>query len=288
MSDNSLAPSEDPGAALPEVSVATATAVERARVEIESQYTVAKRFPRDEYAAAARINQSMSRPGMAEKANFFYKRSGNPIEGPTIYLAREAKRCWGNIVSRNYVVERTDQETLIEAYALDMETNVVACLQTRMRNLVQRQVGKGDNKVTEWVAPDERDYLERVLSIGSRLERNCILSLLPPDVIDDARETAKKTVVAVARGEMTENRDATFRALLTAFTGYGIHRVDLENRLGHSLESSTDEEIAHLRQVFFSIDSEKVAATEFFPPAQTANQAAAASVKDRLEGAKKG
>jgi hypothetical protein len=70
---------------------------ERAVAEAQGKLIVAQRFPRDAYKAFEAMLQSCRRPGLARTAFYNYSRGGSAVSGPTIRLAEELARCWGNI-----------------------------------------------------------------------------------------------------------------------------------------------------------------------------------------------
>src|SRR5690606_32675204 len=74
-----------------------ASAVAREEAEMKSAIFLARQFPRDEAAAYTKIIKSCRRPTFAEGAMYRFPRGGQQVEGPSVQLAREIARCWGNI-----------------------------------------------------------------------------------------------------------------------------------------------------------------------------------------------
>lgn len=223
--------------------------IQREKTEIESAIIVAKRFPRDEAGAYTRIMRSCDRASFAEGARYAFPRGGATVTGPSVQLARELARCWGNVRYGLRMVDVTEDQVHIRGYALDLESNNYVEVEDRFARLVQRK----QNGRTVWVSPDERDLRELVNRRGAICIRNAILQLLPPDVIDDAVRAAEATIRKAASGELKQDRQAAIRRLALAFDGLGVTTEMLTDHLGHDLDLITEEELADLRGVYASI-----------------------------------
>lgn len=243
-------------------STAAMAAVSREQAEIQAAIISAKRFPRDEQAAGAKVLTACKRPGFAEKARYVFPRAGKKITGPSIGFAREAARAWGNIQSGYRITDWTPDRTTVEGYALDTETNTRQAFSTTFRNLVQRRQQDGS---TGWVRPDERDYRELLAKHGAVVQRNALLGLLPPDLVEDAMEQVSITIRAAARGELTESRDQTIRRLVSAFMELGVKQAELEAYLEHPMDTVTEDEIGDLRGVYRAISDGQMKREEIFP-----------------------
>ena len=73
-----------------------ATAIEQARAvaEVQAAVTVAQARPRDTQRAIAEMRDTCGRMAMASRAFYSVPNRGN---GPTVHLARELARIWGNL-----------------------------------------------------------------------------------------------------------------------------------------------------------------------------------------------
>jgi hypothetical protein len=123
---NRSAPIQLPNAAAP-ARIGQATAVEQTRAQSEVYFRVrlAHDVPRDEADAYRRMQAACSRYRLAEKAFYKLPRSGDTVEGPSVHLARELARIWGNI---DYGISELRQDddygqSEIQAYAWDLQTN---------------------------------------------------------------------------------------------------------------------------------------------------------------------
>ena len=193
-------------------SVTAAMATTRQAQEVQAAMVVAKHFPRDQRAAYARITEACARPTLAEEATYEFSRGGSKISGPSIRLAECIAQNWGNIDFGFTELERKNGESTVMAYAWDLETNT---RQSRVFTIkLQRDTRQGSYALT-----DERDIYELVANQAARRVRNCILSLIPGDVIDAAIRQCEVTMKNQAQGVPIEQRRAD---TVAAFAEYSI------------------------------------------------------------------
>lgn len=219
--------------------IAGAVSVE---AEIRAAITVALRFPRNEDRSFEKLMRSCRRPAFADDASYSFPRAGNDITGPSIYLAREAARVWGNIRHGLNIIVDDEETRTIEAWAWDLETNTKVFAQDTFKKLIYRKKGG-------WIKPDERDLRELTNRRGAILKRNCILEIMPTDLIDDARNMAVQTLQKGAAADP----EAARKKIITAFSALNITPEMLEQNLGHPLAQCSPAEIAELRQIYKSI-----------------------------------
>ena len=178
--------------------VAEVVASVRASVE------VAHMNPRKEAEIHARAMQAMTRKKTADEATYAYERGWNKekqcknvVTGPSVKLARELARLWGNMQYGLRIVSAEGNDVHIEGWAWDLESNTRTAREAKFSKLQQRKQKDGS---TKWVVPDERDLDELIARRGAKLTRNAILELMPDFLIDDALEQADATLRAeVAR-----------------------------------------------------------------------------------------
>jgi hypothetical protein len=127
--------------------------------------------------AWAEMEASCHRLGLASRAFYSVKNRGN---GPTVHLARELARIWGNLDYGVHELSRDDERGMseIRAYAWDQQTNVRS---SRTFQVPHRRMG-GGAKLT-----DLTDIYLNNQNIGARAVRECILSALPADFVEDAK-----------------------------------------------------------------------------------------------------
>lgn len=180
-------------------SVTAAMASTRQAQEVQAAMVVAKNFPRDPRTAHGRILEACCRPTLAEDALYDYSRGGSKISGPSIRLAECIAQNWGNLDFGFMELERKERESTVMAYAWDLETNT---RQSRVFSVKhQRDTKNGSYGLTE-----ERDIYELIANQAARRVRNCILSLIPGDVIDAAVKQCELTLKDQAKGVPIEKR----------------------------------------------------------------------------------
>lgn len=256
----------------------TASAAEK-QFEIQSAITIAKRFPRNEDQAFARLMKAADRTSFAEDAAYNFPRGGTAVEGPSVNLAREAARVWGNIRYGQVVLADDEDDRQIGGWAWDLESNVKVTAEDAFAKLIQRKT-KGGNGGTSWIKPDERDLRELTNRRGAILVRNCILQLLPKDLIEDALVRCKATL---KKGAETDP-DGARKKLILAFSQLNISPDMLEQRLGHPLAASSPAEIAELRTIYKSIADGNSTWSEYLAPQKPATEKGTVTVEDVKAG----
>jgi hypothetical protein len=223
------------------------TAADSAAVqaEIQSALVLANRLPRNEDGAFQSLIRSCRRPTFAAEAGYSFPRGGSKVTGPSVNLAREAARSWGNIRYGLEVVRDDEDNRKIRGWAWDLQTNTKVTAEDEFRKLVQRKRNNG----TAWVKPDERDLRELTNRRGAILVRNCLLQLLPRDLIEDAYDTAQQTLANAA----AKDPDGERKRLLAAFDAINVTAAQLEEYLGHPIKEASPAELADLRMVWKSI-----------------------------------
>lgn len=229
------------------------------RYEIESTIVIAKKFPRNEQAAFGTLMRSCQRQSFASIVTYRFPRGGKNVEGPSVYLAKEAARIWGNIRFGFDIVADTETSRHIRGWAWDVETNAKSSYDDSLEKLIQRKDPASGK--TKWVTPDERDLRELTNKRGAICVRNSLLDLLPSDLIDDAITEAKKNLASNA----SQNIDEARKSIIKAFGGLGVSVEELERYLTHSLTTATASEVAELRQVWKSISDGISSWNEYAP-----------------------
>lgn len=238
-------PKNDPGA--------LAMAMEsRAVAEVQSQYLIAKRFPRDENASYTRIMRVCERPFLAEQAIYAYPRGGQTVTGPSIRLAEAMAQAWGNLDCGVREISQGAGVSVAEAYAVDLETNHRVVKTFHVPHV--RDTKQGKKRLT-----DSRDIYELVANQGARRLRACILGVLPGDVVDAAVQRCRQTL---------ESSDIPMadqiRKLVMAFDELGVKTEHLEKRLGHKLDATIPAEMVTLRGIYKSLKDGHADRSQFF------------------------
>lgn len=245
----------------------------RAIAEAQGKLVIAKRFPRDEARAYAKIIDSCRRRGLAEEATYAFPRGGKKVSGPSIRLAEELARTWGNIDYGIRELSRKDGVSEMEAYAWDLETNTSSSQKFTVRHIRDRSDQNGGSVVLT----DERDIYELTANQGARRLRARILAILPPDIVEAALVECKNTLAGKTDVPIADR----VRRMVRSYEKYGVTAVMIEARLGHSLDVTLPEELADLHEIYNSIKGGVSKPSEWFGGAKPEPQSAA----NILEGA---
>ncbi len=214
----------------------------KAVAEAQGKLVIAKRFPRDEFAAFEKLMNACSRRSLAEKAIYSYPRSGNNITGPSIRLAEEAARCWGNVDFGVKELSQKEGESEMMAYCWDMETNVMSSQQFVVHHVMDTK--KGVKKLTE-----QRDIYENNANMAGRRLRARILAILPPDLIEAALAKCRETLAGTSEVPLEDR----IRKMVSAFEQISVRREMLEKRMGHDISMMTKEELVEHITIYNSI-----------------------------------
>lgn len=246
----------------------TAGAAEK-QFEIQSAITVAKRFPRNEDGAFQKLMKAADRTSFAEDAGYSFPRGGQTVEGPSVNLAREAARVWGNIRYGLEVIRDDEESRQIRGWAWDLESNVKVTAEDEFRKLIYRKKGG-------WIRPDERDLRELTNRRGAILIRGCVLQILPKDLIEDAMERCKATL----RKRAAQDPESARKKIILAFSEIRVTPEMLEQKLGHPLAQCSPAEIADLRTIYKSIADGNSTWAEYVEPQKPEAEKAAIDIND--------
>ena len=230
----------------------------QARAEVEASYLMAWQRPRDEDGARDRLLHACKRPAFAALVE--YSRpvgGGKPARGPTIRFAEAAKRAWGNLKSGAVLLNDSPTLRTYRCSATDLESNTVEFLDVAIEKTVERRVvpegitpiSKRKNSRGQWVhtiPADELSLLAKERAACRKAVRQCIIALLPEDIVLEALSAARTTV----READAADPDAAKKRLLDAFSSAGIKPADLRDFVGHSLERVSPKELEELRGMY--------------------------------------
>lgn len=234
----------------------------RAIAEAQGKLVIAKRFPRDEARAYAKIIESCKRKGLADEATYAFDRGGQTVSGPSIRLAEELARAWGNIDYGIRELSRKDGVSEMEAYAWDLETNTSSSQKFSVRHW-------RDTKNGGYAIKDERDIYELTANQGARRLRARVLAILPPDLVEAALAECKLTMA----GKSDEPIADRVRKMIRAFEKFGVTAPMIELRLGHTLDAVLPDELADLVGIFNSLKSGMSKAGDWFGGTKPAPEA---------------
>ncbi len=250
------------GAAPGRVGQATAVEQSRAVAEVQAQVIVAQQFPRDPPAATAAMREACAQQQLADRAFFSFPRGkderGKPviISGPSVHLARELARCWGNIQYGVSELRRDDTAAQSEmlAFAWDVQINTRSSSVFIVPHMRDRR--GGPEQLT-----DMRDIYENNANNGARRVREAIFGVLPVWFTEEAKTLCAKTL-SDGGGRPLAQRIAD---AVEAFANMGVKVGQLEERTGSKKSAWTAQDVATLHVLITSIRRGEIRKEDAFP-----------------------
>jgi hypothetical protein len=254
-----------PAAPGPEI-VGQATAIEmsRAVAEVQAAIIVAQRVPRNVATAMGLMRESCTQPALADRAFFRYPRgrdaNGQPVivTGPSVHLARELARCWGNI-QYNVIELRRDVgkgESEMQAFAWDVQVNVRSALTFVVPH-------KRDTKRGAQDLVDMRDIYENNANMGARRLRETIFSVMPTWFVQQAQDLCSHTIAHPAGDKPLGEQIAD---AIQRFADMQVTRDQLEQKVGRVSGEWQPFDLAMLRVIFTSLRRGEISKDDEFPP----------------------
>jgi hypothetical protein len=108
---------------------------------------------------------------------------------------------------------------------------------------------------------DARDIYENQANFGARRLRACILAQIPPDVVDQAVDMCRNTVLAAEKKLKPEERASR---LITSFAEYKVTREQLETWAGMPIEKLTDPKYFELRGMYQALKDGFASVKDYF------------------------
>lgn len=236
---------------------AVAIEQERAIAEAQGQLTLAKRFPRSVTAATTEFLEACNSPDFAATAFYSVPNRGS---GPSIRLAEEAARCYGNFVYGHRELSRSEGKSEIEVYAWDMEKNNRSSRQITVMHVMDTK--NGPRKLI-----DQADIDNKIANVASKQMRGRILALMPKHMIAAGVAAAKRTLAGNGEKPISER----LIAMAQAFGKFGVNNEMLVAYLGHPVDNTTVDELADLMGIYTAI-KEGAKASDYFGQTQVAEK----------------
>ena len=225
----------------------------KAIAEAQGKLIIAKNFPRDEHLAYAKVIEACKRKSLAEKAIYSFPRSGSTISGPSIRLAEELARCWGNVDFGIKELSQKDGESEMSAYCWDMETNTMSSQTFVVAHV--RDTTKGQVKLT-----GQRDIYENNANMAGRRLRARILAILPPDLVEAAVNECRKTLAGTNDTPISDR----INKMVAAFAKFGVKIETIEKRLGRKIDTMTTEDISEYIGIYNSLKDGNSSISDWF------------------------
>jgi hypothetical protein len=272
---------------------AAIAAAESVKARIQAAYIMAAQRPRNEDESRVKILKQCDDPRFAEKVEY-NKPIGKGIKGPSIRFAEAALRYWGNIQSDTQTVYEDEKIRRIRVTVTDLETNATYSKDIQVSKVVERRDKKGREVVEERMnSLGDRVYIVKATddelhnkeaALISKAVRNEGLRLIPSDIVDEAIERARGTLM----NRDAQDPQAATKKIVDTFAMLNIFPKDLEQYLGHPLRSISPKELQDLRGIYQAIkDGEttwhEVTAIDINPETGEITEHKGKSIKDQLK-----
>ncbi|MGC1137760.1 hypothetical protein V7E39_09380 [Bacillus sp. B38] len=234
--------------------VTTEAMVSRQAQEVQAAMVIAKKFPRDVYAAFDRIKKACERRLLAENAVYEYPRGGTKVSGPSIRLAEALAQNWGNIDYGIMELEQKAGESSVMAYAWDLETNT---RQTKIFTVKHERKARG--AITK--LDDPRDIYEMVANQGARRVRACILGVIPGDIVDAAVDMCQKTLISGHKEPLEDRLRSAFSLFKKEF---GITKEMIQEYIGSNVDAFTEQDFLKIGRIYTSLRDGMVKKEDYF------------------------
>jgi hypothetical protein len=235
------------------------TAVEQSRAvaEVQAAIVVAQQCPRNIQGALAEMRTSCQQLFLAEKAFYRFPRAGQTVSGPSVHLARELARTWGNIQYGLVEMRRDDDfgQSEMQAFAWDVEKNSRNSSTFIVPHL--RDTKQGPKKLT-----DTRDIYEINTNNGARRVREAIFAILPPWFVEEAKQICMQTLQNGGGEKPLQQQIADAIGRFGAELGVSEQRITA--KYGPT-EAWTAHEVAQMRIIYRSLKNGEVTADQEFP-----------------------
>lgn len=254
---------------------ATAAMTAQATAEVQAAYIMARQHPRSWMNVRSKLLEQCDRPLFAEAALYAkpqrMKNEGERedlaigvyydgfLEGLSVRFAEEAMRIAGNMRAGSMAIYDDDEKRIVRISAVDLESNSIVDSSVTVTKTIERASAKGRIIVAErlnsagdpvyLLAATEDELRQKQGGSVSRERRNLILSLIPPDIKDEAEERIRAT----RKSSVAKDPDAERRRLADAFAKMGVLPTDLEGYLGHPLAQCVPAELETLRALYVAI-----------------------------------
>lgn len=234
---------------------------------VQAQYIMALQRPRDLMKVRERLLEEVSHPVVAAKAEWeleiWNSKTGKKekINGLSIRFAECALRALGNVRVSTIVLEENETRRTVRVTVNDLESNYPYERDvTTEKTIERRKLYDDEEPISErfnsngekvyLVKATESAWRSKEASHAARVIRDGALKIMPVKVREDARDAARDVR---AKG-FKEDPQKAVRTLVDTFAELGVKVGDLEDLVGHTLETLKPEEYEQLRSVAAALE----------------------------------
>jgi hypothetical protein len=244
--------------------------------EIHLMCTMAWQRPRDVTACYTAVMKELERYSLAKMSMFSFPRGGNTVSGPSIKMIEMIARNFKNLEWGTKILNRTETYAECLSYCWDLESNNRKSIPFTVKFV--RDTKQGPKPLT-----DERDIYELVQNYGQRRVRSCIQTMIPVDIIEDAKAKVKETI---EKGEKhIPYQDRVRNMVMTFASDFQVSKEMIEARYNHSVDDISKEEMLELFGIANALREKQAKREDYFvfvtDLATTPQEVTAAAMKEK-------
>lgn len=237
---------------------ATAVAAQ-SKAMVEARYVMAMRNRRVWDQVRQDLMNECRRPSFAQnKSALYHKPIGRDgVEGLGIRFVEVALRCMTNVVAESAMIYSDDRNEIHRVTVTDLEGNVTWPMDVTVSRTVERAKPMDDGsyisvrmnsygKPSYTIPATDDELLNKRLALISKALRTAGLRVIPGDLQDEAEEIIRKIRLDKAAQDPAAERNK----IADAFNGLGVKVTDLQEYLGHGLDTCTPAELVELRGLY--------------------------------------
>lgn len=246
-----------------------ATAVEQSRAvaQVQAAAVMARQFPRDTQAARLAMQEVCRIDKLADRAFYSMPKGGSTVNGPSVHLARELARIWGNVDYGIAEMSRDDAygQSEMTAWAWDLQTNARISSTFIVPHKRDKKVG---GKPTQQPLLDLQEVYQNNANNGARRLREAIFAVLPVGFVEEAQQICHQTLEHGGGKPLDQRISEMIAGFARTFE---VSEVDIARKLGRESAKWTEYDMAELRKLWTSLSRREIGRDEAFPaPSVTA------------------
>ena len=240
--------------------LAPTAAAAHAKAMVEAAYAIAQHRKRNIMQARTQILEACQRPEFARAAIYSKPVAGKTMQGPSIRMAEELVRSFGNIhISKNTIYEDHEKRA-IAVTVTDLQNNLSYSGEIVLTKSVERKNVKPGTVVlgtrintygekVNIVEATEDELAVKEAAQVSKMIRTSGLRLIPADIVDDAMAEARRTM---AKEDAVDPKAAS-KKMFDSFAGIGVTPDMIAGLLKHNRPQFDTAELARLRGMYAAI-----------------------------------
>ncbi len=219
--------------------------VAREVATVRTRFEMAIKFPRKIGMVHQEIMDACKIQSLAKVAEYLLPIAGRSVTGPSVRIAEVILQSYGNAEMGTTLVQGEKDSGIYESYFIDFQKNIKKTIRYKIE-YTRYSKARGHVKIE-----DHSDVKRAVNRISALHERDCLFKCVPKYIIDDALEQCR-TTLRQEGGTLTERIKklvTSFGSLLSA----KVTREDIEERLGHSVETMELEQVLEYGRIYISL-----------------------------------